>query len=260
VIEVNLLPGGQRKVRGSGPRLSLAGMRGLGDAVRNRYVAGGVAAVAVAILAVVGMYSYQSHVATRVNAREAAAARDSSRFWAVLATRRQAETARDSVYSQLAIIKSIDDSRFVWPHVLEAINLALPAYTWLTDVEQTSAVVSSAAPLTDSARAAAGAKKPARKPDAATLAREVRMHSDSLFNGTAELVKFRIVGQTVDIQALTQFMKALEASPFIQNVQLSRSDLVMNDNKQVTEFQLEAQTSVPPAHVLQTVPLSIAVQ
>jgi Tfp pilus assembly protein PilN len=70
---------------------------------------------------------------------------------------------------------------------------------------------------------------------------------------------FRIIGQTVDVQALTQFMKNLEASPFIRNVQLTRSDLVTADSKEVTEFQLEAQTEIAPPHLIQTVPLSIAV-
>ena len=70
---------------------------------------------------------------------------------------------------------------------------------------------------------------------------------------------FRITGQTVDVQALTQFMKNLEASPFIKNVQLTRSDLVTADNKEVTEFQLEAQTEIARPRLLQMAPLSIAV-
>ena len=104
----------------------------------------------------------------------------------------------------------------------------------------------------DSAKKAGGMKQ------ASAAARKAR--ADSLFNGVASTMTFRIVGQTVDVQALTQFMKNLDASPFIKNVQLTRSDLVTAEGKEVTEFQLEAQTEVPPAHVLQTVPLSIAVR
>jgi len=40
---------------------------------------------------------------------------------------------------------------------------------------------------------------------------------------------------------------------------LTRSDLVVAEGKEVTEFQLEAQSEVVPARQLQTVPLSIAV-
>ena len=69
--------------------------------------------------------------------------------------------------------------------------------------------------------------------------------------------KFRLVGHTVDIQALTLFMKTLEASPFIQNVQLTRSDLVIVDGKEVTEFQLEAESQKPPPFLVKTVAMTV---
>jgi hypothetical protein len=53
-------------------------------------------------------------------------------------------------------------------------------------------------------------------------------------------------------------MKSLEASPFIQNVQLSRSDLVQAEGKEVTQFTLEAETQVPPAFAIKTVPLIVS--
>ena len=71
----------------------------------------------------------------------------------------------------------------------------------------------------------------------------------------AKQLTFRILGQTVDIQALTRFMKALEASPFIQNVQLTRSELVLSEGKEVTQFLLEAESQTPPPFVVKTVPL-----
>ena len=73
----------------------------------------------------------------------------------------------------------------------------------------------------------------------------------------ARATKFRIVGHTVDIQALTLFMKTLEASPFIQNVQLTRSDLVLVDTKEVTEFQLEAESQQPPPFLVRTVSFAL---
>jgi Tfp pilus assembly protein PilN len=87
--------------------------------------------------------------------------------------------------------------------------------------------------------------------------RAVKARSDSLLAAAKEL-KFKIVGHTVDIQALTRFMKSLEASPFIQNVQLSRSDLVQAEGKEVTEFTLEAETQSPPAFAIKTVPLVVS--
>jgi Tfp pilus assembly protein PilN len=87
--------------------------------------------------------------------------------------------------------------------------------------------------------------------------RAKKARSDSLLAAAKE-VRFRVVGHTVDIQALTRFMKSLEASPFIQNVQLSRSDLVQAEGKEVTEFTLEAETQSPPPFAIKTVPLIVS--
>ena len=69
--------------------------------------------------------------------------------------------------------------------------------------------------------------------------------------------RFRIVGNTVDIQALTRFMRDLEASPFIRNVQLNRSDLVVVEQKEVTEFQLDAESERPDSTVIEVQALSM---
>ena len=53
-------------------------------------------------------------------------------------------------------------------------------------------------------------------------------------------------------------MKSLEASPFIQNVQLTRSDLVQAEGKEVTEFTLVAESQSPPPFVVKTVPLVVS--
>jgi Tfp pilus assembly protein PilN len=262
MIEINLLPGAQRKTGGRefAPGAALAG---LGERFKDKYLILGTLGLAIGIVAMAGMWTYQSRQEQALEARQSAASADSARFAAVLKARSRAEAERDSVYQQLAIIKSIDDSRFVWPHILEEINLALPQYTWLTDVAQTSAVTSGAAPAggdtTAAGKARADSAKKLAKGDRKASAAAARARADSLYNGASNTLTFRITGQTVDLQALTLFMKNLEASPYIRNVQLTRSDLVTAANNQVTEFQLEAQSEVPPPDVVRTVPLSIAV-
>jgi Tfp pilus assembly protein PilN len=84
-----------------------------------------------------------------------------------------------------------------------------------------------------------------------------KAHADSVLAIASRATKFRIVGHTVDIQALTLFMKTLEASPFIQNVQLARSDMVNSDGKDVTEFQLEAESQTPPPFLVKSVSLAV---
>ena len=253
MIEINLLPGARRSTKRGinfAPSVALANF---GANFKDKFLIFAIIGTVVGIGSIAGMYLFQSRRETTVIARETVAAADSSRFAAVLSARSHAETTRDSVYQQVAIIKSIDDTRYTWPHLLEAINLAVPQYTWLTSVSQTSPITTTAAANVDTSAQAKAEKK------STLTAAERRAHTDSLFNGAASTTTFRIIGQTVDVQALTQFMKSLEASPFIRNVQLTRSDLVTADNKEVTEFQLEAQTETPPAHLLHTVPLSIAV-
>jgi Tfp pilus assembly protein PilN len=261
MIEINLLPGAKRTTSRARDFAAGASLARLGAGFKDKFLIFGVAASVLGLGAIAGMYLYQSRQESAAISRESAAAADSARFAAVLTAREHAESARDSVYQQLAIIKSIDDTRYTWPHLLEAVNLAVPQYTWLVSVTQTSPVTTTASLNSDTSAAgkahADSARKIAGGSPASVAARRAR--ADSLFNGAATAVTFRIVGQTVDVQALTQFMKNLEASPFIKNVQLTRSDLVTADSKEVTEFQLEMQTEIPPAHVLQTVPLSIAV-
>jgi hypothetical protein len=77
---------------------------------------------------------------------------------------------------------------------------------------------------------------------------------------TLPAVKFRLVGNTVDIQALTRFMKLLEASPFIENVQLVRTSMVIIDGKEVTEFQLDGSYQNPDPSAIHTSPVSLSVR
>ena len=76
------------------------------------------------------------------------------------------------------------------------------------------------------------------------------------------MLTFRIVGQTVDIQALTRFMKQLEASPWIENVTLAKTEIVtlQPQNKEATEFTLDMRLQKPDSAVIHRVPLSIAVR
>src|SRR4029079_13006228 len=224
---------------------NISGMiSGAASSISDKYLLACVGTVSATVLAVGFLFMGQGSRERTLVEREQRAIQDSSRYKVVLEAKAKAEATRDSLYRQVAIIKSIDDSRYLWPHLLEEISNALPQYTWLTVVTQTSAPPSSA--FQDSTRKTAPKDGEAGKKDTATAAQK-KAHADSVLAEASRATKFRIVGHTVDIQALTLFMKTLEASPFIQNVQLTRSDLVLVDNKEVTEFQLEAESQKPPA-------------
>jgi Tfp pilus assembly protein PilN len=256
MIKVNLLPGAGRKSDG-GSEINFGALLSSATAgIRDKFMIGAIATVSIVTLSVSMLYLGQSARERGLVERERKAVEDSTRFKVVLAAKAKAEATRDSLYQQVAIIKSIDASRYLWPHLLDEISNALPPYTWLTSVTQTSAPPSSVA--TDSAQAAKAALAqkngaPIKPLDAKTR----KIHADSVLAIASRSTKFRIVGHTVDIQALTLFMKTLEASPFIQNVQLTRSDMVTSEGKEVTEFNLEAESQVPPPFLIKSVSLAV---
>ena len=71
----------------------------------------------------------------------------------------------------------------------------------------------------------------------------------------SKMPRFRIDGRTGNTFALTEFMKDLEASPFIRGVRLLSTAIVKEQDKEVHSFSLEAQYELPPADAIQTVPL-----
>ncbi len=252
MIKVNLLPGAAGKSQG-GAELNLSMLLSSATAgIKDKFLIGSAATITVAVVSVALLFMGQSSRERTLVDRERKAVEDSTRFKVVLAAKAKAEATRDSLYQQVAIIKSIDASRYLWPHLLDEISSALPQYTWLTSVTQTSSPPSSVA--ADSIQAAKAKKDGTTKLlDAKTR----KAHADSVLAVASRATKFRIIGHTVDIQALTLFMKTLEASPYIQNVQLTRSDMVTSEGKEVTEFQLEAESQVPLPFLVKTVSLAV---
>jgi Tfp pilus assembly protein PilN len=272
MIEINLLPGDAKKKKrgkattGSGFKMEIHPAQwfaGLSDKITDKYMLGAVGAAAASGALIVLMFISQTARAAMLDARENQAVKDSTQYSALLTAKARAEATRDSLYQQISIIKSIDDSRYLWSHLMYEISNALPQYTWLTDVSQTSPPKSVAMADTVVKKGAAanadtagqGAKSPRQRHMERDRAKRAR--ADSLL-ADAKQVNFKIVGRTVDIQALTRFMKSLEASPFIQNVQLTKSDLVQAEGKEVTEFTLVAETQPPPPYVIKTVPLVVS--
>ncbi|HEY1952433.1 MAG TPA: PilN domain-containing protein [Gemmatimonadaceae bacterium] len=270
MIEINLLPGDGKKKKRSSTSTSTKfefslkpppWLADLSGKLTDKYMLGAVGTAVVCGALLVLMVVSQTARGVMLDARETKAVKDSAQYSAVLNAKAKAEATRDSLYQQIAIIKSIDDQRYLWSHLMYEISNALPQYTWLREVTQTSLPKSVAVADTTAKKSSAAAdsanntKSPRQRAAERELARKV--HSDSLL-ASAKQVQFRIVGHTVDIQALTRFMKSLEASPFIQNVQLKSSDLVQTEGKEVTEFTLEAESQTPPPFAVKTVPLVVS--
>lgn len=256
MIQINLLPGSAKKSRSKGSSLPAFGsmLSGFADKVRDPYLIGAAAAVIVSLAAVAGLYGLQTAKERSLVEREQRAVQDSTKFAQILKDKARAESQRDSVLRQLSIIKSIDNNRYTWPHLMDEVSRALPPYTWLTSIVQTSLSTSAAAPPVV---ANAGKKKPAAssssaKPDTVVSKKPAPIPVDTL--------KFQIVGNTVDIQALTRYMRMLEASPFIQNVTLAQSMLIAEGGKEVTQFHLNAEYQTPDPSAIRTVPIAVSVR
>jgi len=254
MIQINLLPGARKSTKARGAS-SLAALKAVVAQVKDPFLVAAVASVGVAGTAVTFLYTAQTARAAGVAERERAAVQDSTRYAAVLAERNRAQAQVDSVMRQITVIRAIDNNRYVWPHVMDEVSRALPPFTWLTSIQQTSAPVFPAA-ATDTATADAKGKAKAEAEDDESSAKPAKPKAPE----PPPALKFAINGNTVDIQALTRFMRVLEASPFVQNVTLAKSALVVLDGREVTDFQLDAEYQTPDSTAIQTVPVTLSVR
>lgn len=253
MIEINLLPGtGKKKPsRGGGaPKVNIgAALAGIVNKVKDPWLLAAIASVVLAVVVVGGLYSYESHRIGDLQDHEQKAVQDSTRYAVVLKDRKKAEAKRDTLLRQLNLITAIDEDRYIWPHVLDEISKALPPYTWLKVLGYTGT------PQGTVNVAAATTAKPApsgKKGSAKDKKVDTEVPRDE--------VKIRITGETADIQALTRFMKQLEASPFLGNVQLNSSQLGADQGKDVTQFTLDVTYTRPDTSVIRRVPLSSIVK
>jgi Tfp pilus assembly protein PilN len=245
MIEINLLPGSGKKSRGSniGAGLSAAFANAIAN-VKDPYLLGSIASVGASVAAVALLWVSQGARERSLVEKEQKAVQDSTRYATVVAEKRRAEAQRDSVLRQVNIIRSIDDDRFVWAHIMDEVSRVIPQYTWLVGIAQTSAVVSAAA-----------------APDSTTPKPDPKKVAGSDTAVYRPPLTFKIIGQTVDMQAMTRFMRFLEASPFIANVQLAKSTrLIIEGGNEVAEFQLDAEYEIPDPAAIRRVPFTLSLR
>ena len=250
MIEINLLPGVRRKARrGGGPKFDFgASVASLRERVREPWLIGGTAVAIVAVAAVATFYLAQSRREAALEDSLQKAVQDSTRYASVLKEREKAEARRDTVLRSLNLIRAIDDDRFIWPHVMDEVSRALPPFTWLVSLGFTGTGQAQAPVQTLAAPSPSdsGAARKKRKPLGTIVMRDT--------------VRIRVIGNTVDIQALTRFIRQLEASPFLEQVQLAKSEHANDNGKEVTQFQLDMLYSRPQPGMVQRVPLALSVK
>ncbi|MEY4609431.1 MAG: hypothetical protein RL625_1648 [Gemmatimonadota bacterium] len=227
MIEINLLPGTKAKPKAARRKIDVAALfAGVGDRFKDPWLA--IAVLSVVVAGVVGGSLWTSQRSAEVTLREeeTRAVQDSVRFHAVVTRLRLAEAQRDSVLAQMGTISALDRRRFIWPHLLDEIARALPIYTWLRSVAQSSATTT--------------------------------VSADQIAADSVAPLAVRVIGVTIDIQALTVFMKQLEASPFISEVSLATSSVTQVEGKEVSEFTLDLRYERPDPATLRMAPLTLA--
>jgi Tfp pilus assembly protein PilN len=212
MIEINLLPGSQKKKkRSAGPGFSFKLPESM-PAV-DRITAFIVVAWIVAPLITAWMFFGVRSDRAEVQVALDQAVADSARFGRLIETQASLQARQDTIAEKLVMIQEIDAGRYVWPHILDEISTALPPYTWLESIEQRG-----------------GGARPG----------------------------FVLVGRTGSLPALTRYMDALEASPFLRGIELVSSEQVMlggDESRVVHSFSLTGNYQPPPSEMIETVPL-----
>jgi Tfp pilus assembly protein PilN len=251
MIEINLLPGSGKKARkgSAGPKMNFgAAFSGIRERVRDPFLAGAIASGVIGVAIVAFMWLSQAKRESTLDEALQKAVQDSTRYSSVLREREMAEAKRDTIVRSLNMLRAIDDDRYIWPHVMDEVSRALPPYTWLVTLgfsgmgqAQAAITTVAAAPVADTSKS-----HRRRKSIPTVIVRDT--------------VKMRLVGNTVDIQALTRFMKQLELSPFIEGVTLAKSERANDNGKDVTQFQLDLTYTRPTATEVRRVPLAVSVR
>ena len=239
MITVNLRPDLKRKRARPPLQGVLEGVRGLGSNVKDPVLL-------VAVLSWVGVLGWLGFVAVGTSRQLGAlqpqleqTRAEHRRFKTFLAEKRHQETIRDSLVSQISVIRGVDGDRYVWPHLLDEVTKALPAYTWIVDM---------------------GGAAPAAPPPGAPQPGAAKADTSADSAVVVPAIQFQVNGRTVDIQAYTRFLRQLEASPWIADVTPVSAQTVVEKERPVTAFTIRATYRQADSAYIRTVPLSQSVR
>jgi Tfp pilus assembly protein PilN len=168
---------------------------------------------------------------------------DSVRLERSIALMKTLDTRKDTIDQKIDVIRAVDVRRYVWPHLMDEVSRATPPFMWLTKM----------AVLEDDAPAAAPAP-------AAAAADTAKARADSVAAAAATAAEaagpsFNVEGNAGSTQALTRFMRNLEASPMIRDVALITSEQTDFQGRSVLKFSLEARWEQPDPSLIESVPL-----
>jgi Tfp pilus assembly protein PilN len=250
MIQINLVPGARRaKKAGRAMAFDLRGdLASLSGRIKDPILIGAVAGALLGLGGIGWMYYSQDNEAKEIEAAAESARRDSVHHATLFADKVRAEAAYDSVLRQVNLIAALDEDRYVWPHILDEVSRALPAYTWLTSLVQVG--------TPQGQRNHAAAVAVTKDADSGKVTRPKRMETEI----PPDPVSVQITVRTVDIQAMPRFMTQLEASPYFGDVLLNKSDLVTVEGQEVTEFELTLIYARPDSSQVRREPMFVRIR
>ena len=216
MIEINLLPGAKKKRGAKGAGFQMPDFKAMAGAVKDPWlIAAIVGWVAVAAMVLL-LWVPRKNAVAALEPKLLAVQREARRMQEVRTTQAQAQAKRDTLMTQIDIIRNIDRERYIWPHVLDAVTKALPEYTWLDDVSSL-----------------AGAE-----------------------GDSSGGIQVQITGKSADIQAVTRFVRNLEESPFLENATQVSTAVVSERGRDVYTYVIKTRYQQPDSTLLTLQPLA----
>jgi Tfp pilus assembly protein PilN len=133
LIQINLAPGAEarRPATRRRPSLSLPSLPSVGADPRTVGMgAGGLLLVLLAAFALWRMGQHRAQLEADVRTQAA----DSTRFATTIELIQSLRARQDTIQQKIGVIREVDQRRYVWPHLMDEISAAVPAFTWLTEI------------------------------------------------------------------------------------------------------------------------------
>lgn len=136
MIEVNLLPGSKRAAgRKSRRALTLPKIEG---SKLDPWSLGATILVLAALVVGVWFFLATAGQAEELEVQIESARADSARFADAIERNELLLARQDSIAERIGVIQEIDGARYVWPHIMNEVGRALPDFTWIQRLVQTS--------------------------------------------------------------------------------------------------------------------------
>jgi Tfp pilus assembly protein PilN len=221
MITVNLKPGARRQAA-KGPAFGGVKDRfkALGQSIKQPWLATAIGVWAVVLLGLGFMWWRTSSQLGTLDPKLQTTMTEYRRYRDFLNQKKRAMRLQDSILAQIGTISAVDQDRYVWSHVMDEVAGALPDNTWLTAVNTV--------PVAPDPNAPAGAAPP---------------------------IVLQIIGRTTDLQNYTAFLRRLDESAWLTNVLPIEAKTVIEGNRPLTAFTIQASYSRPDSTWFEMVPI-----